>query len=773
MPHSKTPTIPAAAAAALLLAGVSAPAVAQTPPTAPPATPGVNLDAPLAPAARAAAAPKGSTTPGTLPIRDVVLFTSGVSYIQREGDVTGDATVPLLFRTAQINDILKSLILLDEGGRVQPAVYNSRDPIGRTLQSFAVDVTENLSQADILAKLRGARVSVDTTNKGQITGRIVSVEEREEKTGDKTITVPYVTILDDKGGLTTVRLDAEKTIRLLDERLNREFREALGILASGADEQRRQVTLRFSGDGKRRVRVGYVVESPLWKMSYRLVLGGTNRVGGAAPVNQPPTAGGRPYLQGWALVENTTDEDWDGVRLSLVSGRPISFIQDLYQPLYIPRPVIPPDVVASPFPQTHGGDLQDEADKRAQVEEQAGDEPANRPESETRRLRAPARSATAKTAAPATPIAGLPGGGGRPDPFISYFQTQVPGNTAALNMMRASVTAQAQGQSAGELFQYTITTPVSLPRQQAAMIPVIAQDITADKVSLFNPDTEGGRFPLNAVRIKNNTGLHLKGGPVTLFDDGAYAGDARMEDVPPGDTRLVSYAVDLAVEGERQGQGTTTTETSLALRRGVLIVTRRERQSTTYTLKSKADKPRTVLVEHPFQPDFKLIAPEKADERSGQFYRFAVALAPGKSETLKVVTERPISQTLGLLDTDINSLGVYATRTEVSPRIREVLQEVVQRRRRVQELQQQAANREGEIQSIGQDQERIRKNMAALDKNSALYKRYVAQLDQQETRIQNLRNEAARLRAQAAEADRDLRAYVDKLDLSSAEPAAN
>ena len=144
-----------------------------------------------------------------------------------------------------------------------------------------------------------------------------------------------------------------------------------------------------------------------------------------------------------------------------------------------------------------------------------------------------------------------------------------------------------------------------------------------------------------------------------------------------------------------------------------------------------------------------------------------MALAPGKSETLHVVTERPISQTLGLLDTDINSLGVYATRTEVSPRIREALQEVVRRRRTVQELQQQAANREAEVNSIGQDQERIRKNMAALDKNSALYKRYVAQLDQQETRIQVLRNDAARLRSQVAEADRDLRAYVDKLDLTS------
>jgi hypothetical protein len=335
-------------------------------------------------------------------------------------------------------------------------------------------------------------------------------------------------------------------------------------------------------------------------------------------------------------------------------------------------------------------------------------------------------------------------------------------------LLRNSVAAQAQGQSAGELFQYNISTPVSLPRQQAAMIPVIARDVTADKVSLFNPNSTGGqRFPLNAVRVRNNTGLHLKAGPVTIFDEGVYAGDARMEDIPPGDSRLVSYAVDLAVEGERQGEGVTSTETALILRRGVLTITRRERVSTTYTLKSKADKPRTVLVEHPFRPEYTLVQPQKAEERSANYYRFAVALAPGESEKLTVVTERPISTTLGLINADLNSLAVYATRADVPAPIREALQEVVQRRRRVQELQGQAAARENEVQSISNDQERIRKNMANLDRASALYKRYVAELDRQETRIQTLRQEAARLRNQAADADRDLRAYVDKLDIGS------
>ncbi len=693
--------------------------------------------------------------PSPLPVREVVLFTSGVSYIERGGAVDGSAAVPLQFRTAQINDILKSMVLLDEKGQVQPVTYGAREPIGRTLQSFAVDVTQPLGRAELLNRLRGARVTVEATGRETLTGQIVGVEQRQEKIKDgESVTTEILTVLGERG-LQSVRLDEVRAIRLLDARLDREFREALGILASGSDDQRRQVMLRFDGAGRRQVRVGYVMEAPLWKMSYRLLLGGTNGAANSGKPDGPAAKPDRPYIQGWALVENTTDDDWQRVRLSLVSGRPVSFIQDLYQPLYLPRPVVPPDVVASPYPQTHGGNLDEEirdAPARVQQERAKGARDGTQPDT-AEVARPQSAPAAAAGSAGSEGIAAGSGGGAA----LNRFQSS--------GLVRGSVAAQAEGQSAGELFQYNITTPVTLPRQQAAMIPVIAQDIDGEKVSLYNADT-GPRFPLNAVRVKNTTTLHLKGGPVTLFDDGVYAGDARMEDIPPGDSRLVSYAVDLSVEGERQGPAASTTETSLSLRRGVLTVSRRERLETTYTLKSRADKARTVLVEHPFRSEYKLVAPAAAAERAANYYRFAVAVPPGTSQTLKVAVERPLSQTIAILDGDLNALAFFANRKDIAPRLREALQEVVQRRRRVQEREQLAASREGEIEAIGKDQDRIRKNMVALDKASALYKRYVGELDRQETRIQNLRQEAGRLRKEAAEADRDLRAYVDNLSIS-------
>jgi hypothetical protein len=705
------------------------------------------IKAPLLPAVFLLTVPalgqQPAAPPSPLPVRQVTLFTSGVSYTERAGDVDGNATIPLLFRTAQINDILKSMVLLDQTGKVQPATYAARDPIGHTLQSFAVDVTQNLTIEDVLTRLRGARVTVDTANKGTITGQIVGVEKRQVAGEDgKPITVPFLNLLGESG-LTSVRLDAEKTVKLLDERLNREFREALGLLSTSADDQRRQVTLHFAGNGKRLVRVGYVTEAPLWKMTYRLVMGRS----------QPGQAAGKPYLQGWALVENTTDDDWQNISLSLVSGRPVSFIQDLYQPLYIPRPVVGPDVVASPYPQTHAGNLEEQ--RKAAV--------ANTPPVYGGAFLGVRSDRASGGVAGGRGANGPPAGAPPATAIDSAVTSNNKGNYVDIDgRLRDSVAAQAAGQSAGETFQYNISTPVTLPRQQAAMIPVVAQDIDGEKLSLYNADSDA-RFPMNAFRIRNNTGLHLKGGPITLFDDGVYAGDAKMEDIPPADSRLVTYAVDLSVEGERQGPSASMIETALTLKRGVLTITRREKQETIYTLKSKADKTKTILIEHPFNAELKLIAPAKATERTASLYRFAVTVPPGKSETLKVVTERPILQTIAILDADMDSLSYYANRKDISAKLRETLQDVVQRRRKVAELQAQAAAREAEITAISADQDRIRKNMAALDKASALYKRYVTQLDNQETQIQSIRSDAVRLRKEAAVADRDLRAFVDNL----------
>lgn len=282
-----------------------------------------------------------------LPVKAVTVFTSGVSFTLREGMVDGDATVPLSFRTTQINDILKSMVLLDTNGSVQPATLATKDPVGRTLQSFAVDVTQPMGRVELLNRLRGTRVKVGyTPPKGDnraIEGQIVSVEAKATPgSGNTPGEITETLLLLSDVGLVSMNLQYLDTLSFTDERIQKEFQQALGLLAGSADDRKRQIVLRFDGKSKRTVRVGYVTESPVWKVSYRVLLGDAD-LGSKSDTD--------PFLQGWALVENTTDEDWTNVKLSLVSGRPVSFIQDLYQPLYVPRPTVAPDFIGSPMPQ--------------------------------------------------------------------------------------------------------------------------------------------------------------------------------------------------------------------------------------------------------------------------------------------------------------------------------------------------------------------------------------------------------------------------------------
>ena len=646
---------------------------------------------------------------------------------------SGSQEAQLTFRTTQINDILKSLVLLDEAGTVQAATYPSRDPVGRTLESFAVKVTENIGRADLLKQLRGVPVRVETVSGETLTGRVVGVETQEETVGDSYNTLSTETlVLLGEDGLVAAPIKNIRVLRVLDERLDKELRDALAALAFGSDDARRTVSLRFSGETSRTVQVGYLVEAPLWKVSYRLVL-------------DNETENAKPYLQGWAMVENTTDEDWDDVELTLVSGRPVSFIQDLYQPLYVPRPVVPPDIIASPFPQTHQGNLdapavntyslgevQEEPDMDFMQDVSVGGAPAGMPR-----------------AAMAMPS---------PAPMRARAKMAVP----------KPAPAQAEAKSVGELFQYAVSSPVRLPRQQAALLPIVSGDIDGEKLSLFNA-VRDPRFPMNAVRLKNTTDLHLKGGPVTLFAAGTYAGEARMEDVPPGDTRLLTYAVDLAVECEKQDGQTVRRETNFSVKRGVLYLTHRQTREARYTLKNKAKAERTVLVEHPFNAAWKLVGTPDPAERTSEFYRFSVIVPVGETGTLTVSEEQPVSETIALLNGNVAVLAAYAegnSKTSFfSKPLHNALQNVITRRAQIEELEADAQARENERDLLTTEQERIRDNMGVLDKGAALYRRYTETLDAQETRLDTLRGEITDLRNQAGRRLRELRDYLDGLSV--------
>jgi len=671
-----------------------------------------------------------TATAADLPLEQVVLFSSGVGYFHREGRVQGDTTVELSFRTAQINDLLKSLVLQDfDGGTIAPVTYAPEEPIGRALSSFAVDISDNPALYELLNQLRGVEAEIKSSD-GTKTGTIVGTETQQKSVEDSILEFEVVNLLTETG-LTQEPIWHIKSIRILDEQVDSDLRKALEVLAGSRDVDKRPVTLSFRGTGERHVSAGYLLETPVWKTSYRLVVEDEGL-----------------FLQGWAIVENTTDDDWDAVGLTLVSGRPVSFIQNLYEPLYVPRPEVPPSVAAVPRPRLYDRAL----DEYEELEEAVAAEEAAPPRQAKMAARsAPGGVASAGLAAMAPP----PSPGPLPVP---------PSVTPAFALGEAGAAAMAAGEKVGELFQYAIDQPVTIGRQKSAMIPIVHKPTDGEKVSVYNAGADA-RFPYNGVKLKNTTGLNLMGGPITVFDGGIYAGDALIEDLAPDEDRLLTYAVDLDIEVEQKSKSRAEEILTVKIVRGTLEVTRKHRRETDYTAKSVSADERTLLIEHPLSADWELIEPEKPDERTRSVYRFRLDMEPKAKAELKVVEEQPISQSVALTDADADSVAVFVRMDKVSEAVKAALQRVIEMKTKLADIQRQIAEREGRLEEIGEEQARIRENMKQLDRNSELYKQYVQKFTDQETEYEKLQGEIKQLKGEEETLLNEIRDYIAGLSV--------
>ena len=674
----------------------------------------------------AGGAPAQEPATAELPLERVVLFNSGVGFFQRTGQVTGDAQVELKFNVDDVNDLLKSMVVQDlGGGQVSAVGYGSKDPVTKTLKSFAIDLTTNPTLAELLEQVRGEQVELEAPNK--IVGVILGVETQKQKIDDdETVEVDMLNLLTDEG-LRSVSLQTVSRIKLLDEELDGELRKALALLASSHSTDKKTVTLDFRGKGARDVQVGYIQETPVWKTSYRLVLDDDKA----------------PFLQGWAIVENTTEEDWSDVNLTLVSGRPISFVMDLYEPLYVPRPQVQLELYASLRPQVYEQDL-----ARGRVELR-------------RRAAKPAAPAEEPAAEAEEAYAGIRLGGA----LRGLDRLGKAGQAGAAWDLRQGVQSAAAAGDVGELFQYAIAAPVTLPRQQSAMLPIVNADVEGEKVSIYNPGVHA-KHPLNGLRLTNTTKLHLMQGPITVLDEGVYAGDAKIADLPPGSQRLISYAMDLDTEVAPQSKGRPEQLLSVRLIKGTMIVTRKHQRAQEYTVKNSGRKAKKVLIEHPCDSTWTLVSPKEPAEKTRDLYRFAVEAAPGEPAELVVEEERTDSQQVALTNIDDGSIRIYLSAKVVSDEVKAALAEIVKRKHELEQVSTRRKQLEKEIEEIGKEQSRIRDNMARLDRNSELYNRYVKKFSDQEDQIERLREGILELTDQETELRKALDEYLLNLDLS-------
>jgi len=739
--------------------------------------------------------------PQPLPLKQVALFSSGVGYFQRSGTVRDAGTVDLSFPKDKVNDILKSLVLLDPQGGARGVAYTAPDALGRRLSRSGRALTPNVSLGTLLAWFQGARIRLTVSGGQQVEGRLVSVSQTTSPVKDAGVLESDVLNVLTEEGLRALPLGQVQSVKLLDERLDRELRESLEQLGTGLDDERETVQLQFAGNGARKVKAGYLQEMPVWKTSYRLVL----------------EKGQKPHLQGWAIVENTTDEDWKDVRLSLVSGRPISFIQDLKQPLYLPRPIVEAQVIGSPTPQAYRESLtllpsgvqgllgypldnsllvKGDADRkvsltlngvplRAAIQRlfsgtgyQYSLNPDVRDVPITLTLRdvalQPALRMIIREAATMQPGLTFSKDGEifvvkirRENPNPHPVVEDAPPEFSDVEMLKRairSVPSLATGAERGALFSYDIKLPVTLNRGQAAMVPIVSATVDGESVSIFDPESDR-THALRGFRLKNTTGLHLSGGPITVYQDGGYAGDAQVSYLQPGEDRLLSYAVDLDLVADLEAPRIAATTASVTARDGVLLVTRKQREERLYRFRNQSTEPRTVIVQQRKVAGWKLAGPEKPVEETPDELRFRLQIPASNTGELKVTTEEPLSQKLVLADVSVDLIVSYAQNAEVPEKLRAGLKQLAALRRKQSELQELRSGLDAELKAIDTDQARIRQNMQSLDRTSALYQSYVTKLTEQEAHIEKLRTEIKRLAESEKTLGSDIRTFLDALTL--------
>lgn len=746
-----------------------------------------------------------STAPGSadLAVTDVIFFKSGVSYIEHQGNVSGSVATTLTFQSDQMRDVLKSLVLQDPGGQAGIIGFPSQDPLQRTMRGYRVDLQSPTGMGELLNQLRGAAVTLTTPN-GQVQGTIVSAEERTNGDG----TAWHVNVYGD-GGLRSVAMAGVESLTLDDPAVQRELQEALSAVAAAGDQGQKPVTVRFNGSGPRTVRIAYVVEAPVWKTSYRVVL--------------PDPGGSSGRLQGWAIIENQTDAPWDDVTLTLVSGRPVSFIQDLYTPTYVERPVVDAtsaapldarsyqegDAPAPSSPSSGNSSIRTRGTASGmpagsivgQVRDGSSGEPLP---GATVRIQALGKG-TATDSDGRFVLQNIPSG--RHTVTVSFVgfkearrAVQKPGSALRLSVDLAPQSAQlqelvvsgqrsevrrattgnavssaidltegiasaARARDEGTLFRYEIDN-VSLPRRQSAMLPIATESVDIQRMSIFDPSVHPVH-PLHGARLTNSTSLNLAAGPVAVFDGSGYVGDARITDTEPGDNRFFTYALNPSIRVEPEEDAMPVHVETAVIADGELRNTRRRVQNVSYTLTSDADSDETVIVQHPKRKGWTLEPSSEIEEETADALRVRLTVPAGGSDEVVIKAERLDEEVDVLTPLGRNQLLYYAKNDDLPRDVRKALEEAADRARSLESSKRQRDEAEADLKRLYDEQKRIRENLnAAGDLDEEYAERLLSKLKNQEDEVESKRDEIRDRNEDVRKKEKRLRDYLRSLNIN-------
>lgn len=661
-----------------------------------------------------------------LSVTKVVLYKHGVGYFERGGEIPSGESATLQFQANEMDDVLKSLTIEQRGGDGVSAVrYDSSDPLSKRLEVFPFRLGQAVSLAAILDQFKGAEVALSIGGT-EVRGQILSARTlpaTQDDAGKEQL------LLLSGGAIRTIDPSSASEIRFSDPKIQTQFSDYLGILSRSRNTDKRTVTIESQG-GATRVAAGYITPTPIWKSSYRLVF----------------DAEDKPLLEGWAIVDNTSGEDWENVRLSLVSGLPVSFITRLYEPRYLQRPVVQLAQDRAWAPKVHGGAIEESAEAELAMAAPPPPPPA------------PMAKAMAESRAYRQGVRGAVGGFG--EALIAADASE-----GLRDQMSSTVAASAVKAELGDLFEYAIDHPVTIRKSESAMLPFFRERVDARRLYIYDADN-GSQHPLRAAEITNSSGATLDGGAITVYDAGAYAGEALVETIKAGDERLISYAVDLGTRITTNFDSSSKLQSEFHFRRGLITTKTAQREVKTFTIRNVDPTEKTIILEHPVRQQYELLSSKPA-ETTADAYRFEAKVGADGTEKFEIVEERVYQQSQAVSGMSYQQLFSWVNNKELDAAGREKLRQIADVAREIADAESEQQRVEQQINDLTQDQNRLRSNISTLRNVSGQAQQvqtYSERLAAQEGELVTLRDRQADLRTSIAELQLQRNTLIDTLE---------
>jgi hypothetical protein len=671
-----------------------------------------------------------------LPIKRVILYQNGVGYFEREGKVQGD-TLKLHCRPSQINDLLKSLTVIDRGsGRAVSVSLPLEKGGAKALSELPKQVRSAAGLRDVLRVIRGARVRLESGDQ-KIQGRVVGVEKGliDKGKGEKSVEGWRLTLKDSLGSLRTVPIHRINKLQLLDGALEAGLDKSLDVSLDEGTWKSIALSVRLAGASTHDLQVSYIAEMPRWKPAYRLV----------------HQSGRPPLLQGWAVVDNVSGESWNDVKLSLVAGTPMSFIYDLHSPMFTQRLDLTSrgrrGVALAP-PKTRTGRYRSPA-------------PPPSPKDALQRYISPRRSAR-----------GYGRGGGGPSPDMDET-SGVSAPSSALNMLlEKKVRTNVQGEKVGSLFRYDLKSPVTVPDSSSTLVNIINSRVKGEGVVLFRPElTSGASHPYQAMRFSNTTGFALEKGPVTIYSEGTFVGEGFLERMEKGATIFLTYAIDGNITMTRRTRYAQENARLLKISGGKIVSEAKQIYREKYKISNEHDKSVIAYIKSAKRSGYELQNKDKGivEMPNAQYVPIKVP-AKGKTE-LTIEWASPVRRYLSVDTSSATEvLKLYLGSAKVPATVRPALDKILKAKARLNVIAQERRRIKKLKRGLNEDQKRVRDNLSLLRKvkgNSSLKSRLMRTLSSLETKLNKLTGSTIKLDEEGAGLRAEIRVAIGQISLDA------